>query len=224
LLFIYSIVLIFASSVFLTFLQYAKFRKLLATRIASPDYPLDGSGLANKILDRQGLKTVAVELAKQETIVHGNAVFVVQPNNAYFSEERKLTLTEDVYHGRDVASLTIAAHEASHALQHGEGFFPILMQIKVYPYLKILVLMSFLMIILNFIFQEPLVYLGVLLIYIIVLIYHFFTIYIEYDANRRAFLILRKTLDEKDYVYAKKMMKSSFLGYVYSTPFIIFVL
>lgn len=220
----YFLLFIFITSVLFTFYHYGKFKKLIKKYFEISSYSLSGYELARNILDKRGLFHVKIELAKQETIVQGNTVFVTTPNNAYFSEERKLTLTDEVYYGKSIAALTIASHEVSHAIQHEENFFPILLQIKCYYYLKISILIGFLMIILNFIFQDPIVYFFVLFIYLVVIVYHLFTIYIEYNANKRAFSYLSEIVEETDIIYSKKMMKSAFLGYVFSTPFIIFIL
>jgi len=46
---------------------------------------------------------------------------------------RTLALSREVYHGRDAAALGIAAHEAGHALQHAQGYFPMWVRSALVP-------------------------------------------------------------------------------------------
>src|SRR5699024_1405222 len=44
-----------------------------------------------------------------------------------------LRLSEDVYHGNSIASVSVAAHEVGHAIQHSNGYIPLELRNKVFP-------------------------------------------------------------------------------------------
>jgi uncharacterized protein len=72
-----------------------------------PDLPGTGGELARHLLDRAGLSDVKVELTGD--------------GDHYDPEARAVRLTPQHYDGRSVAAVAVAAHEVSHALQHGRG-------------------------------------------------------------------------------------------------------
>lgn len=51
----------------------------------------------------------------------------------YDPRSRTLRLSQDIYYGRSVAALGIAAHEVGHAIQHANGYAPLLARNFVYP-------------------------------------------------------------------------------------------
>src|SRR6266568_5555205 len=67
---------------------------------------LSGAEAAREILDRAGLTDVPVEPVVGHLTDH------------YDPTKRALFLSEDVYHGRSIAAVGVAAHETGHALQH----------------------------------------------------------------------------------------------------------
>src|SRR3954451_9179832 len=70
----------------------------------------DGARTAQAILARQGVAPVRIEVAEGFLSDH------------YDPSHRVLRLSPDVYQGRSLAALGIAAHEAAHALQDATGF------------------------------------------------------------------------------------------------------
>src|SRR5277367_974653 len=67
---------------------------------------LTGAEAARQILDRAGLTNLPVEEVAGQLSDH------------YDPEKRALFLSSDNYHGRTIAAVGVAAHEAGHALQH----------------------------------------------------------------------------------------------------------
>src|SRR5205809_1843612 len=66
---------------------------------------MSGFAAARRILDAAGLSNVQVEAIPGRLSDH------------YDSRDKVLRLSEDVYHGRSLAAVGIAAHESGHALQ-----------------------------------------------------------------------------------------------------------
>jgi Zn-dependent membrane protease YugP len=72
-----------------------------------------GARAAEAILRNHGVYDVRIEEIAGQLTDH------------YDSREKVLRLSTDVYHGRSLAALGVAAHEAGHALQHARGYIPL---------------------------------------------------------------------------------------------------
>ncbi len=70
-----------------------------------------GAQIARHILDRNGLRQVAV--ARVDGFL----------SDHYDPRTRVLRLSREVYAGHSLAAARVAAHEAGHALQHQEGTY-----------------------------------------------------------------------------------------------------
>lgn len=73
---------------------------------------LTGADAAERMLQASGVEGVKIEEVGGMLTDH------------YDPRQRVLRLSPEVYHGRSVASIGIAAHEAGHALQHALGYSP----------------------------------------------------------------------------------------------------
>ena len=80
-----------------------------------------GAKVARDILDRSGLSKVAVESIPGELTDH------------YDPSAGVLRLSEGVYGSQSIAALGIAAHEAGHAIQHGERYPALVLRTAVAP-------------------------------------------------------------------------------------------
>jgi len=80
-----------------------------------------GAQVARQILDSFDLSDVRIEQ------VPGNL------SDHYDPRSRVLRLSPAVYQGNSIASAGIAAHEVGHAIQHGQGYFPLHLRSFVYP-------------------------------------------------------------------------------------------
>ena len=92
---------------------WAQFRVKSAYAAASQIGVASGySGVqtARRILDANGLSDIPVEETSGTLSDH------------YDPKHRVLRLSSEVYHGRSLASVGIAAHEAGHALQHAHSY------------------------------------------------------------------------------------------------------
>ena len=76
------------------------------------DYPGTGAELADHLLRRLGIEGVKVEPTD-----HGDH---------YDPEARRVRLSPEVYGGRSLTAVTVAAHEVGHAIQHHQGYAPLL--------------------------------------------------------------------------------------------------
>ncbi len=74
---------------------------------------LSGAQAAAELMRRRGIRDVSVEEVQGFLSDH------------YDPAHKVLRLSSDVYRGRSLASLGVAAHEAGHAIQHATGYGPL---------------------------------------------------------------------------------------------------
>jgi Zn-dependent membrane protease YugP len=74
---------------------------------------MSGYQAARRILDAAGLRDVQIEEIPGQLSDH------------YDPRQKVLRLSTDVYNGRSLAAVGIAAHESGHAIQHAVGYIPL---------------------------------------------------------------------------------------------------
>ena len=94
------------------------FEKYLRVRASSN---LTGAQVARELLDKNQLYDVPVEITPGRLSDH------------YDPRRRILRLSPDVYHGRSLAALGVAAHETGHAIQHANEYIPLNIRNAVFP-------------------------------------------------------------------------------------------
>ena len=82
---------------------------------------LTGAQVAQRMLLDNGIRDVSVVCVDGSLTDH------------YNPETRTVNLSEDVFHGRSVASAAVAAHECGHALQHAAGYGPLKLRTALVP-------------------------------------------------------------------------------------------
>jgi len=139
------------------------------------DSGMTGAEAARHILDQAGLGDMPVEE------VDGHLTDHFDPT------KRALFLSTDNYHGRTIAAVGVAAHEAGHALQQQAGYsmynlraalVPIT-QIASYAWMGIILVGMFLHIIPHFM-------LIAVAIFSVITLFQLVTLPVEYDASARA--------------------------------------
>jgi len=125
-----------------------------------------------------------------------NDVQVVQTDgflgDHYDPTSKRLCLSENVYSTPSVAALGIAAHETGHAIQHAAAYAPLKMRMAIVPVTQIASNMLPFVIFGGFIFHMTgLITLGIYC-YLILLAFQLITLPVEFDASRRAKVILQQ--------------------------------
>ena len=139
------------------------------------DSGLTGAQAARRILDQAGLTDKPVEEVEGHLSDH------------YDPTKRALFLSSDNFHGRTIAAVGVAAHEAGHALQHlhQDAMFGLRMalvpvtQIASYAWMGVLVLGFMLHLIPHFM-------LIAVAIFSVLTLFQLVTLPVEYDASARA--------------------------------------
>jgi hypothetical protein len=141
---------------------------------------MSGAQAARAILDANGLQNVGVEMSDGWLSDH------------YDPRSKVLRLSPDVYSGRSVASVGVAAHEAGHALQDQERYLPLVWRTALVPVATIGSNLSFWLLLAGgFLHIAQLFTLAVVLFGAVVL-FQLVTLPVEFNASSRA----RQTLSQ----------------------------
>src|SRR5881397_81289 len=110
----------------------------------------------------------------------------------YDPTSKKLCLSSNVFSTPSVAALGIAAHETGHAIQHAKAYAPLKARMAIIPLTQVASQMLPFIIIGGFIFHlTGLITLGIYC-YMILLAFQLITLPVEFDASRRAKIILQQ--------------------------------
>ncbi len=142
---------------------------------------LTGGEVAERILTSYGLHAVRVEPVQGMLTDH------------YDPRSQTIRLSPEVYTSPSVAAVGVAAHEAGHALQHREGYAPLVLRNAIVPVAGIgSQLGIWLFVIGMFLGQSGgwLMDLGILL-FLGVVAFTLITLPVEFDASRRAIQLLQ---------------------------------
>src|SRR5438034_7791113 len=110
----------------------------------------------------------------------------------YDPTSKKLHLSSNVYHTPSVAAVGIAAHETGHAIQHAKAYAPLKARMAIVPVTMIASQMLPFVIIGGLFFHlTGLITVGIWC-YLILLVFQLITLPVEFDASRRAKIILQQ--------------------------------
>lgn len=154
----------------------AAFNKYKQIRASSN---MTGAQAAQAILDAANIRDVEV------TETNGML------GDHYDPTSKKLCLSTDVYRTPSIAAVGIAAHETGHAIQHAAAYAPLKARMAIVPVTQFASQMLPFIMIGGFIFQMfVLIKLGVVC-YLVLTVFQLITLPVEFDASRRAKLILQ---------------------------------
>ncbi len=139
---------------------------------------ITGAEAAQRVLDAAGIHDVEVKEINGFLGDHYDPI------------HKRLCLSTDVYHTPSIAALGIAAHEAGHAIQHARSYGPLKARMAMVPVTQLASQFLPFIIIGGFIFGLlGLVKLGIVA-YTIITLFSLVTLPVEFDASRRAKIIL----------------------------------
>lgn len=108
----------------------------------------------------------------------------------YDPSNKRLCLSSGVYNTPSVAALGIAAHESGHAIQHAKAYAPLKWRMAIVPVTQVASSMLPFVILGGIFFQiTGLITLGIYC-YLVLLAFQLITLPVEFDASRRAKIIL----------------------------------
>jgi Zn-dependent membrane protease YugP len=110
----------------------------------------------------------------------------------YDPRDKKLHLSSSVYNTPSVAALGIAAHETGHAIQHAKAYAPLKARMAIVPVTMVASqMLPFVILGGLFFHMTGLITIGIYC-YLVLLIFQLITLPVEFDASRRAKIILRQ--------------------------------
>jgi uncharacterized protein len=145
----------------------------------------------------------------------------IEPTHGFLSDhydpfQRVLRLSEDVYAGRSLAALGIAAHEAGHAIQHANAYGPLKFRSLLVKPASIGSNLGVMLASVGLLLQaSSLTLLGIILFSAAVL-FTLVTLPVEFDASRRAVVALEelRIVTPAEVTGAESVLKAAALTYV----------
>ncbi|MDZ4775139.1 MAG: zinc metallopeptidase [Planctomycetota bacterium] len=108
----------------------------------------------------------------------------------YDPRSKTLRLSPDVYDGRSISSIAVAAHEAGHAIQHARAYAWLGFRSQMVPITSVVSNLWIWVLMAGFFLQAPmLVNVGIAL-FAIVVVFQLITLPVEFDASNRAKAVL----------------------------------
>lgn len=165
---------------------------------------MTGADAAWRLLQLNGITDVKIKR------ISGTLTDYYDPN------KKEICLSEDVFSSRSIAAIGVACHEAGHACQHNEGYFPLKIRSLVIPATQIGSALGVPLCLIGlFINSEPLAYAG-LIMYGFVALFQLITLPVEFNASKRALQTIEANgfLTDSEYVGARKVLSAAALTYV----------
>ncbi|HEY0982632.1 zinc metallopeptidase [Schlesneria sp.] len=134
---------------------------------------LSGAEAARQLLNDAGLSSVGIVETEGQLSDH------------YDPQLRRLALSHEVYHGRSVASIGVATHEAGHAIQHATNYGPLGLRSMLVPVAGIGSSLGYMVMAIG-LFVHPWVFLIGVAIFSMTLLFQIVTLPVEFDASARA--------------------------------------
>ncbi len=169
--------------------------------------PLSGAAAARHILDQAGLQDVAIQATQGQLSDH------------YDPRTRIVNLSAEVYHSRSMAAVGIAAHEVGHAMQHAQGYMPMIIRNAAVPAATFGPMLFMVLIVVGMLFSNPqLIWLG-LAAYAGLLVFQLVNLPVEFDASNRAKRVLSEMniVDAQGSIAVRDVLNAAGWTYVAAT-------
>ena len=189
---------------------WAQFRVRSAFHEASQipsDGGISGAQAAGALLRHAGIRGVSIEPAEGFLSDH------------YVPGQKLLRLSTDVYTGRSLAAVGVAAHECGHAIQDARRYPLLLMRNFLVPVASIGSNLAWVILLAGFVFSLlPLVYLGII-VFSTTVAFQLVNLPVEFDASRRARAALLDAglVSHDEDAQIKKVLGAAALTYVAAT-------
>jgi Zn-dependent membrane protease YugP len=184
--------------------NYARFSQVGTMRGYS------GAQAAREILDRNGLPQVEIYEVEGTLSDH------------YDPTKRAVFLSHDIFHGNSVASVSVAAHEVGHAIQHKTAYGPLGLRMALVPVTGFATNIAMFLILGGLFLGNVLGPLSGTLLWIgvgcysLLAFFQIITLPVEYDASARAKeqLLRLGIIDRREVGGVEKMLGAAALTYV----------
>lgn len=183
-----------------TFNKYSQLRSMSG---------MNGAQVAQRVLQAAGIYDVQVRHVSGSLTDH------------YDPRTKTVNLSDPVYNATSVAALGVAAHECGHAIQHAKSYAHLSIRSALVPIANFGSMLAWPVILIGLLFNTRssglIIDIGILLFSAAVL-FQLVTLPVEFDASRRALVMLRTQgiLADDELRYTRRVLKSAALTYVAS--------
>ncbi|MEW6302112.1 MAG: zinc metallopeptidase [Verrucomicrobiota bacterium] len=133
-----------------------------------------GAQAAREILDQAGLSEVPILEVPGHLTDHYDPV------------KKRLCLSSENFHGRSLAALGVAAHEAGHALQHKAAYAPLELRMALVPITSFASSAVIWIAVLGMVMGMAKLALAGVVVFGLITLFQLVTLPVEFDASRRA--------------------------------------
>ena len=183
-----------------TFNKYSQIRSMSG---------MNGAQVAQRVLQAAGIYDVQVRHVSGSLTDH------------YDPRTKTVNLSDPVYNATSVAALGVAAHECGHAIQHAKSYAPLSIRSALVPIANFGSMLAWPVILIGLLFNTRssglIIDIGILL-FSAAVFFQLVTLPVEFDASRRALVMLRTQgiLADDELKYTRRVLKSAALTYVAS--------
>lgn len=179
--------------------NYQKYRKMPSI------HRMNGCDVARLILDRNGLNNVKVIVSNRGTL-----------SDYYDPINQIVCLSSDIYYKSSIASVSVAAHEVGHALQHAENYGFIALRNKLLPATQIASQLGWVAIFIGLFARIDFLFWFGIASLIIIMMFQVVTLPIELNASKRALIQLQSTgvVEMEEVPSCQKMLKAAAFTYI----------
>lgn len=185
---------------------FKKYSKQLSSR------RITGAQAAQQVLSAHGVHNVRIER------ISGNL------NDHYDPKGNVIRLSDSVYDNTSTAAIGVACHEAGHAVQYANNYFPIKIRSAIIPITNFGSKLAMPLILIGILFSafgsfsNTIVYIGIAC-FALSLIFQLVTLPVEFNASRRAMEAIEHggILTEEEQRGARKTLSAAAMTYVAAT-------
>lgn len=183
-----------------------------------------------KYSDQHSLRRITGAQAAQR-VLQNNGVFGVRIEKVagnltdhYDPKSNVIRLSDSVYDNTSTAAIGVACHEAGHAVQYAQQYFPIKIRTAIIPITSIGSKLALPLILIGLLFtalgslSTTLIYTGIAF-FGLSLVFQLITLPVEFNASRRAMQAIEdgQLLTEEEQKGAKKTLSAAAMTYVAAT-------
>lgn len=204
LLFDFSMILLIPAFLFALYAQgkvtsnFSKYSAVPARR------RMTGQEAARRVLDANGLQHVQIEMVEGKLSDH------------YDPSSQRVRLSQDVYRGASIASVSVACHECGHAIQHSMGYGPLMLRSFLVPVTNFASSLAIPLFFLGFLFRLPGLETVGILFFSGAVLFQCVTLPVEFNASSRAIVQMENLgiIDPEEQQSARKVLGAAAMTYV----------
>jgi hypothetical protein len=165
---------------------------------------LTGAQAAERLLDSQGITGITIR--EHEGFL----------SDHYDPRNLTLNLSPDVYRSTSLSAIGVACHEAGHAIQHARLYAPLKLRTELVPMTNIGSQFSYILFFIGMLMHSPILLKVGVGLFLLTVIFAFVTLPVEWDASRRAKLLMVSAgiVSPQEQAGAARVLNAAFLTYV----------